>query len=151
MNRGNEVAARAEGGVTGASGPEDIHPVARMPVEWQEVIAKLGERAYRAEQIFRAIHARGVLDPATSTTVGLVVQTQCTYFRSITFPDRVQVGLRVEHLGTSSVRYALGVFCNDDPVAVAEGRFVHVYVDRASQRPVPVPGEVRAVLEALRA
>ena len=67
MNRGNEVAARAEGGVTGASGPEDIHPVARMPVEWQEVIAKLGERAYRAEQIFRAIHARGVLDPAQIT------------------------------------------------------------------------------------
>ena len=94
---------------------------------------------------------RGVLDLAASTTVGLVVETQCTYFSSITFPDRVQVGLRVEHLGTSSVRYALGVFRGDEPVAAAEGRFVHVYVERASQRPVPIPREVRAVLEGLRA
>jgi acyl-CoA thioester hydrolase len=98
----------------------------------------------------RLLIERGVLDLAASGTVGLVVETQCTYFASIAFPDAVQVGLRVEHLGTSSVRYALGVFRNDEPAAAALGRFVHVYVDRASQRPVPIPADVRAVLEGLR-
>ena len=98
----------------------------------------------------RLLIERGVLDLAASATVGLVVETQCTYFASIAFPDRVQVGLRVEHLGTSSVRYALGVFRNDLPAAAALGRFVHVYVERASQRPVPMPAGVRAVLEVLR-
>jgi len=99
----------------------------------------------------RLLIERGMLDLASSSTVGLVVETQCTYFASVSFPDAVQVGLRVEHLGKSSVRYALGVFRNDEPVAAALGRFVHVYVDRTTQRPVPVPAEVRAVLEGLRA
>ena len=94
---------------------------------------------------------RGLLDLAGSTTVGLVVETQCTYFASIAFPDPVQVGLRVDHLGTSSVRYALAVFRGDDDRAAALGRFVHVYVDRASQRPVALPVPVREALASLRA
>lgn len=67
MSEAAELSARARGGVTGARGPEEVHPVARLPDEWQRVLAGLGERAYRAGQIFRAIHARGVLDPAEMT------------------------------------------------------------------------------------
>jgi acyl-CoA thioester hydrolase len=98
----------------------------------------------------RHLIERGVLDPAGSSTVGLVVETQCTYFASIAFPDTVHVGLRVAHLGASSVRYEIGIFRNDDDRAAALGRFVHVYVDRASQRPVGIPVKVREVLTRLQ-
>ncbi len=93
---------------------------------------------------------QGVLDIATSPTIGLVVETQCRYLASITFPDRVTAGLRVPHLGTSSVRYEIGLFRNDDEVAAAHGHFVHVYVDRVTRKKMPIPVEVRSALEALQ-
>jgi acyl-CoA thioester hydrolase len=91
----------------------------------------------------------GALDVGQSPTVGLVVETQCRYFAPVSFPDRVTVGLRVAHLGNSSLRYELGVFRNDEDVAVAEGHFVHVNVARASNRPVPLPAAVRAAVAGL--
>ena len=91
----------------------------------------------------------GVLDPATSTTVGLVVSTRCTYFASIAFPDAIEIGVRVAQLGRSSIRYDLGVFLQGEPECRALGEFTHVYVDRASQKPVPIPDPVRAVLSQL--
>jgi acyl-CoA thioester hydrolase len=93
---------------------------------------------------------QGVLDIATSTAIGVVVETQCRYFSSITFPDRVTAGLRVAHVGTSSVRYEIGLFRNDDETPAASGHFVHVYVDRANRRTVEMPAEVRQVLDANR-
>jgi len=93
---------------------------------------------------------QGVLDPQVSPTLCLVVETQCRYHSSIAFPDIVHVGLRVAKLGTSSVRYELGIFKNDDQVASAEGHFVHVYVDRQTNRPVPIPAEVVCELEKLK-
>jgi acyl-CoA thioester hydrolase len=89
----------------------------------------------------------GVLDIERSTIVGLVVETRCNYFSPITFPDIVQAGLRVAKLGTSSVRYEVGLFRNDEPLASAQGHFVHVYVDRATRRPVPLPEPMRAALQ----
>jgi len=94
---------------------------------------------------------RGVLDIQASAVVGLVVETQCRYFSPIAFPDTVHAGLRVAKLGTSSVRYEIGIFRNDDPRAAAQGYFVHVYVDRASNRPTPLPHALRAALESLAA
>jgi acyl-CoA thioester hydrolase len=91
----------------------------------------------------------GALDLEQSPAIGLVVETQCRYFAPISFPDRVTVGLRLAHLGSSSLRYELAVFRNDDDAAAAEGHFVHVYVDRTSNRPVPVPDAVRAVVAPL--
>ncbi|KPF67343.1 thioesterase [Bosea sp. AAP35] len=92
---------------------------------------------------------RGFLDIAGSATIGLVVETHCSYFESVAFPDTVKIGLGVERLGTSSVTYRIGVFRADGERAVAQGRFTHVYVDRATQRPVPIPADLRAALEAL--
>ena len=92
----------------------------------------------------------GVLEPSRSGTVGLVVETRCTYFESVAFPDRLEIGVRVAHVGRSSVRYDLAVFREGTVLAAARGAFTHVYVDRASQKPVPIPDEVRAVLEKLR-
>ncbi|ACL55979.1 acyl-CoA thioesterase [Methylobacterium nodulans] len=91
----------------------------------------------------------GALDIAASPVIGLVVETGCRYFRSITFPDRVTAGIRVAHQGRSSVRYEVGLFREDEDAAAAQGHFVHVYVDRASQRPVPLPDMLRAVLAPL--
>jgi acyl-CoA thioester hydrolase len=94
----------------------------------------------------RRLVEAGVLDVNASEVIGLVVETQCTYFSSVSFPDRVAVGLKVVHLGNSSVRYEIAIFRNDHDDAAAVGEFVHVYVDRASNRPVPIPPTVREVL-----
>lgn len=94
--------------------------------------------------------AAGVLDPRSSASVFLVVETGCTYFGEMAFPDVVHAGIKVTKLGTSSVAYAVGLFRNDSDTAAAEGHFVHVNVDRVTRRPVPIPPETRTVLEALR-
>jgi acyl-CoA thioester hydrolase len=92
---------------------------------------------------------RGVLDVERGPVIGLVVETQCNYFSPMSFPDTVHAGLRVARLGSSSVRYEVGIFRNDDAVASAQGHFVHVYVDRVSRRPVALPDELRTALNAL--
>ncbi len=92
---------------------------------------------------------KGALDIAASPVIGLVVETKCNYFSPITFPETVHAGLRVAKLGTSSVRYEVGLFREDDPQAAAQGHFVHVYVDRATNRPAPLPAALRAALEPL--
>jgi len=89
---------------------------------------------------------QGVLDIERSEVIGLVVETQCHYFAPITFPDLVHAGLRVARLGNSSVRYKIGLFRNADPLASAQGHFIHVYVDRATRRPAPLPPDMRAAL-----
>jgi acyl-CoA thioester hydrolase len=93
----------------------------------------------------------GVLDIQAGAVIGLVVETHCQYFSPIAFPDVVHAGLRVATLGTSSVRYEIGIFRGEDKRAAAQGYFVHVYVDRASGRPVPLPAPLRAALQPLLA
>ncbi|MCW5694639.1 MAG: acyl-CoA thioesterase [Pseudolabrys sp.] len=93
----------------------------------------------------------GVLDIAASPVVGLVVDTQCSYFSSIAYPDKVRAGLRVAHVGTSSVRYEIGIFRNNDTTAAAQGHFVHVYVERKSNRPAPLGEKHKQALEGLKA
>ncbi len=92
---------------------------------------------------------QGALDIEKSPVVGLVVETQCHYFSPIAFPSLVHAGLRVASLGNSSVRYEVGLFRDDAPVAAAKGHFVHVYVDRVSNKPVPLPGKLRGALTPL--
>jgi acyl-CoA thioester hydrolase len=94
--------------------------------------------------------AEGALDIETSDVIGLVVETQCKYFAPVTFPDAMHAGLRVAHLGRSSVRYEIGLFRNDEDGASAQGHFVHVYVDRTSRKPVSLPAAMRAALERIR-
>jgi len=97
----------------------------------------------------RTLIAAGVLDIHGGEVIGLVVHTQCHYFDSIAFPQTVHAGLRVAHLGRSSVRYEGGLFADDAPLAAAVGQFTHAYVDRAARRPVPLPLALRAALETL--
>jgi acyl-CoA thioester hydrolase len=92
---------------------------------------------------------KGLLDPATSTSFGLVVETGCKYFAEMKFPDLIHAGLRVGHLGNSSVRFEIGLFCNDETLAAAEGFFIHVYVDRETRRPTLIDTPRRKALKSL--
>ncbi len=92
----------------------------------------------------------GFLDLAGSGTVGLVAETSCTYFESVAFPETVEAGIAVERLGNSSVTYRIGIFRQGGGQAAAQGRFTHVYVQRAGQKPVPIPAPLRAALSAIR-
>ncbi|QEA12122.1 acyl-CoA thioesterase [Comamonas flocculans] len=92
---------------------------------------------------------QGALDIHGGDTVGLVVQTQCHYFAPLAFPQTVEAGLRVAHVGRSSVRYELALFAQGASMAAACGHFVHVYVGRGDQRPRPLPQKLRQALQDL--
>jgi acyl-CoA thioester hydrolase len=93
--------------------------------------------------------AAGALDIQSGAVIGLVVETHCNYFSPIEFPRRIEAGLRVAHSGRSSVRYELGLFAEGDAFTAARGHFVHVYVDRATRRPVALPAALSHALQGL--
>jgi acyl-CoA thioester hydrolase len=92
---------------------------------------------------------QGVLDIHAGETVGLVVETQCNYFSPLAFPQTVEAGIRVARLGSTSVRYEVGLFARGEPLSAAAGHFIHVYVDRTTRRPVALPAGLRQVLQSL--
>jgi len=92
----------------------------------------------------------GGFDPWNDRVVGYCVESGCRYHRPVRWPEPVEIGLRVGHLGNSSVRYECGVFLAGEEEARAEGHFVHVFVDRTVERPVPIPDPIRRCLEAIR-
>ena len=92
---------------------------------------------------------RGVLDIRKGDVVGFVVDSGCSYFSSISFPDVIHAGIRVAKLGNSSVRYEIGLYRNDDQIPCAAGHFVHVYVERSSNRSVSIPDKVRTLLSTI--
>ncbi len=91
----------------------------------------------------------GLLDIQAGQTIGLVVETGCRYHRSVAFPESVDAGVRIARLGTSSIRWEVGLFTAGHDAPAAEGHFIHVYVDRGSRRPVPLPAPWRDRLAAL--
>jgi len=93
----------------------------------------------------------GLLELGKSETIGLVVDTGCAYFAPISFPDEIVAGLRVAKLGTSSVRYEIGLFRNHETTASAQGHFVHVYVDEKNRRPMKISDIMRKKLTEILA
>jgi acyl-CoA thioester hydrolase len=89
------------------------------------------------------------LDIHAAPVIGIVVETCCRFHKPLSFPDLVDAGLRVAKLGNSSVRYEIGLFRHGDDDPAATGHFVHVWVDRSTRRPTPVPSEVREALSPL--
>lgn len=89
------------------------------------------------------------LDIHTGRVIGLVVETQCSYFSDLSFPERIDAGLLVARIGRSSVRYEVGLFADSAGTASAQGHFVHVYVDRDTRRPVDLPAPLRQALERI--
>ncbi len=90
--------------------------------------------------------AQGIAGAASPEAIALVVKTQCEYFESVSFPQPVEIALRVIKLGSSSVTYELGVFTPTQPLCHARGNFVHVYVDPSSRRPIQIPQRHREIL-----
>ena len=93
---------------------------------------------------------QGLLDIERGDPIGLVVETGCRFARPLAYPEPVEVGLAVDHVGRSSVRYALGVFARGEDDAAAEGHFVHVYVGRQSRKAVELPSAWRPSFEVIR-
>ena len=91
----------------------------------------------------------GALDIHHGEVIGLVVETHCNYFAPIEFPKRIDAGLRVAHIGRSSVRYEIGLFAEGEPLSAAHGHFIHVYVDRATRRPAALPASLNQALQGL--
>lgn len=125
-----------------------------MPTRWMDndVYGHVNNVIYYAffdTVVNQYLIEQNVLDIERSQVIGLVVETSCRYFSSIAFPDVVHAGLRVAKLGTSSVRYEVGIFRNDEPDTAANGYFIHVYVDRATRKPTPLPAPLRDALEKL--
>lgn len=94
----------------------------------------------------------GAIDIHAGPVIGLVIETQCNYFSPLSFPQPVVAGIRVAHVGSSSVRYEVGLFGGPESEALtaAKGHFIHVYVDRQTRRPVPLPSRLLTVLETLK-
>lgn len=93
--------------------------------------------------------AEGELDINAGEIIGFAVESQCQYLQPLAFPEVVEVGLRVGKLGNSSVRYELAIFKQGEVFAAAVGYFVHVFVDRQTQRPAPIPESIRTALTRL--
>ena len=93
---------------------------------------------------------KGALDVAKSAVIGFVVDTGCQFFAPLTYPETVIAALRVPHIGRTSVRYEIALFGQGKETAAAQGHFVHVYVDRATQRPAELPPALRHALEPLQ-
>lgn len=105
--------------------------------------------SYFDTAVNRYLIEAGALDIHAGAVVGLVVETSCSYFSPLAFPDRVTAGIRVARIGRSSVRYEVGLFRNDDDAVSAAGHFIHVYVERVSNTPTELPAALRAATEHL--
>lgn len=94
---------------------------------------------------------KGGLDIHHAPIIGVVVESHCNFSKSVAYPDLIECGLRVGHLGNSSVRYEVGIFRDGDTEVSAAGHFVHVFVERETNKPVQIPGDIRSALEAIKA
>ena len=137
--------------------PRSAFPhIAALPTRWMDNdsyghVNNVNYYSFFDTAVNRYLIDRGVLDIHKDDIVGFVVETGCSYFSSISFPDLIHVGVRVAKLGNSSVRYEIALYRNDEAMPAAAGHFVHVYVDRRSNKSAPIPEAARAVLQTLLA
>ncbi|MFT4615449.1 MAG: acyl-CoA thioester hydrolase [Bacteroidia bacterium] len=97
----------------------------------------------------RYLIEEGGMDISDGTIVGFVVNSGCEYHSPITYPEAIEAGVRVDRLGSSSVQYGIAIFREGEEQAAAHGHFVHVFVERAENRSVPIPDSLRRALEKL--
>ena len=132
----------------------DYREFIHLPTRWRDndVYGHMNNAVYY-EYVDSAVNSwilrTGSLDIPHGPVIGLVVASDCVFHSALGFPDPVEAGLRVGHVGRSSVRYDVGLFGGVDDRAAAEAGFTHVYVDAITRRPVPLPEPFRAALEAL--
>jgi acyl-CoA thioester hydrolase len=127
---------------------------AAIPTRWadNDVYGHVNNVVYYAffdTAVNRFLMEHAGLDPTRSPVIGLVVETRCAFFAPIAFPETVEVGIAVAHVGRSSIRYEIGVFAEGSAESAAHGHFVHVYVDAETRRPVELPAQMRAAAERI--
>lgn len=137
------------------AGRDQYRHFAPIPTRWMDndVYGHVNNVVYYSyfDTVINAyLIARGGLDVHTGAVIGVCAESHCKFLSAIAFPETVEAGLRVEHLGRTSVRYGIGLFCAGHDTAAAKGWFVHVFVDRVTRRPAELTGTMRAALEALR-
>jgi acyl-CoA thioester hydrolase len=106
--------------------------------------------SYFDTAVNRYLIEAGVLDIHAGAVIGLVIETHCNYFAPLAFPQNVEAGIRVAHIGKSSVRYEIGLFDEGQTQSAASGHFVHVYVDRETRRPTALPDDFVKALQRLQ-
>jgi acyl-CoA thioester hydrolase len=126
----------------------------QMPTRWGDNdsfghVNNVVYYSYCESAITAFLVEQGTLDIGSSPVIGLIVNSGCTYFSPICFPDQISVGMKISRLGNSSARYELALFRNDEHEAAAAAHIVYAYVDRASNTSVPIPEKVRTVLARL--
>lgn len=133
---------------------EDFPHIREIPTRWMDndVYGHVNNVTYYS--FFDTVVNRHLIDeaglnPAASREIGLVVETQCQYFRELSFPEVIEAAMRVTKLGRTSVIYEIGLFKKGEDDIAAFGHFVHVYVDRETRRPVELPERVRTALQPL--
>ncbi len=125
-----------------------------LPTRWMDndVYGHINNALYYGffdTAINRYLIAEGDLDITAGDVIAFAAESQCQYLQALAFPEVIEVGLRVGKLGNSSVRYELAIFKQGETYAAAAGYFVHVFVDRKTQRPVAMPERIRAALGRL--
>ena len=126
-----------------------------LPTRWMDNdlyghVNNVNYYSYFDTAIANFLIERGGFEPQSASVIGVAVDTACRFHSSVAFPDLLDVGLRIGHLGNSSVRYEIGIFRAAADSAAADGHFVHVFVDRVTQRPAPMPAAIRAAFTGLR-
>jgi acyl-CoA thioester hydrolase len=134
----------------------DFHRFLEIPTRWMDSdiyghVNNVVYYSYFDTVVNEHLVREGGLDIRKGPVIGLVVETCCRFHRPLSFPGVVDAGLRVVKLGNSSVKYEIGLFAAGEREPAAIGHFVHVWVDRATNRPTPVPGAIRAALTPLLA
>jgi acyl-CoA thioester hydrolase len=132
----------------------DYRHFLKIPTRWMDNdvyghVNNVNYYSYFDTVINRYLIDEGRLDFHAGPIIGLAVESLCRYYKSFAYPDVIDSGLRVGRLGTSSVRYEIGLFGEGEDTARAEGHFVHVFVERESQRPTPIPEPMRGALARL--
>jgi acyl-CoA thioester hydrolase len=132
----------------------DYRHFMKIPTRWMDNdvyghVNNVNYYSYFDTIINRYLIDEGRLDFHAGPIIGLAVESLCRYYKSFAYPDVIDAGLRVGRLGTSSVRYEIGLFAEGEDEARAEGHFVHVFVERESQRPTPIPEPMRGALARL--
>jgi acyl-CoA thioester hydrolase len=132
----------------------DYRALYEIPTRWLDNdiyghVNNVNYYSYFDTAIAHFLMGEGGLDPWRDPIVGFCVESGCRFHRGIRFPGRITAGLRVTKIGRSSVRWEIGIFRGDDDEAAAEGHFVHVFVERAKERPAPVPAPIRTALARL--
>lgn len=135
-------------------GRSDYRHFIKIPTRWMDndVYGHVNNVVYYSyfdTLINRYLIEDGKLDFHDGPVIGLAVESLCRYYKSFAYPEVIDAGLRVGRLGSSSVRYEIGLFAENEDQARAEGHFVHVFVERESQRPTPIPEPMRGALARL--